>query len=99
MHGLPPKDMNWDNPAGFLHRSLSVLPWECSSLCLECLGDREVSGEVPGPLTAFFKLFLCQLGNTDLQENPGRGSGTGELVQHEKLLPIVPLDVPVFKRC
>lgn len=43
--------------------------------------------------------FLCQLGNIDLQENLGRGSGTGELGQHEKSLPIVLLDVPVFKRC
>lgn len=55
-----------------------------------------MSGEVPGPLIAF---FLCQLGSIDLRENLGRGSGTGELGQHEKPLPIVLLDVPVFKRC
>lgn len=53
-------------------------------------------GEVPGLLIAFLK---CHLGNIDLRESLGRGSGTGELGQHEKPLPIVLLDVAMFKRC
>lgn len=97
MDGLPPEDMNSDNPAGFLRCSVSVLLWERSSLVPGApVRQRSVRGSA---LATNSGVFLCQLGSVDLQENLGRGSGTGELGQHEKPLPIVLLDVPVFKRC